>query len=153
SGTSNGATGRGGIRLLPAGANPAGARVASSMLADLLDRGRAGGYPADIRMIYSVAGDLFNHVPHPRRIVRPARRLESMGAHDPSRPPPARPADIVLPATTFGERNDVHPPGAGAGHYAIFMKQAIEPMGECRNDLDICTELARRLGIAGYNDK
>src|SRR5262249_49195943 len=27
------------------------------------------------------------------------------------------------------------------------------PMGECRNDLDICTELARRLGIAGYNDK
>src|SRR5262245_22150153 len=45
SGTSNGATGRGGIRLLPAGTNPAGARVASSMLADLLDRGRAGGYP------------------------------------------------------------------------------------------------------------
>src|SRR5881628_4104799 len=40
-----------------------------------------------------------------------------------------------------------------AGHYAIFMKQAIEPMGECRNDFDICTELARRLGITGYNDK
>ncbi len=33
------------------------------------------------------------------------------------------------------------------------MKQAVAPMGECRNDFDICTELARRLGIAGYNDK
>jgi anaerobic selenocysteine-containing dehydrogenase len=59
----------------------------------------------------------------------------------------------VLPATTFWERNDVHTPWAGAGHYAIFMKQAIAPMGECKNDLDICADLARRLGLAGYNDK
>jgi anaerobic dimethyl sulfoxide reductase subunit A len=59
----------------------------------------------------------------------------------------------VLPATTFWERNDVHTPWAGAGHYAIFMKQAIAPVGECRNDFDICAELARRLGIEGYSDK
>jgi len=59
----------------------------------------------------------------------------------------------VLPATTFWERNDVHTPWAGAGHYAIFMKQAIAPIGECRNDFDICAELARRLGIEGYSDK
>ena len=152
-GTSNGATGRCGIRLLPAGTNPAGARVASSMLADLLDRGRAGGYPADIKMVYSVAGDLFNQVPNVRRIAAAAQRLEFMVVHDHFLTPTARYADIVLPATTFWERNDVHTPWAGAGHYAIFMKQAIEPMGECRNDFDICTELARRLGITGYNDK
>ena len=153
SGTSNGATGRCGIRLLPAGTNPTGARVASSMLADLLDRGRAGGYPADIKMIYSVAGDLFNQVPNVRRIAEAAKRLEFMVVHEHFMTPTARHADIVLPATTFWERNDVHTPWAGAGHYAIFMKQAIEPMGECRNDLDICTDLARRLGITGYNDK
>ena len=153
SGTSNGATGRCGIRLLPAGTNPSGARVASSMLADLLDRGRAGGYPADIKMIYSVAGDLFNQVPNVLRTVQAAQRLEFMVVHEHFMTPTARYADIVLPATTFWERNDVHTPWAGAGHYAIFMKQAVEPMGECRNDLDICTELARRLGIAGYNDK
>ena len=153
SGTSNGATGRCGIRLLPAGSNPTGARVATSMLADLLDRGRAGGYPADIKMIYSVAGDLFNQVPNVRRIIDAAQRLEFMVVHDNFLTPTARYADIVLPATTFWERNDVHTPWAGAGHYAIFMKQAIEPIGECRNDFDICTELARRLGIAGYNDK
>src|SRR5437867_6629960 len=33
------------------------------------------------------------------------------------------------------------------------MKQAVAPMCDCRNDFDICTELARRLGIEGYNDK
>jgi len=42
---------------------------------------------------------------------------------------------------------------AGAGHYAIFMQQAIAPVGECRNDIDICAALAERLGIEGYNDK
>src|SRR5207302_13100 len=124
-----------------------------SRLADLLDRGVAGGYPADIKMIYSVAGDLFNQVPNVRRIADAAQRLEFMVVHDNFMTPTARHADIVLPATTFWERNDVHTPWAGAGHYAIFMKQAIEPMGECRNDFDICSELARRLGISGYNDK
>jgi anaerobic dimethyl sulfoxide reductase subunit A len=153
SGTSNGATGRCGIRPMPAGRNPAGARVASSLLADLLDRGRAGGYPADIKLVYSVAGDLFNQLPNVNRIVRAAERLEFMVVHDHFVTPTARYADVLLPATTFWERNDVHTPWAGAGHYAIFMHQAIEPVAECRNDLDVCTELAARLGIEDYNDR
>jgi anaerobic dimethyl sulfoxide reductase subunit A len=152
-GSSNGATGRCGIKSLPAGVNPSNARVASPLLADLLARGRAGGYPADVKMIYSAAGDLFNQLPNVNKIVAAAERLEFMVVHDHFVTPTARYADILLPATTFWERNDVHTPWAGAGHYAIFMKQAIEPVGECRNDLDICTALAGRLGIAGYNDK
>ena len=152
-GTSNGATGRGGVQLLSAGPNPAGARVSSPLLADLLDRGRAGGYPADIKMIYSAAGDLFNQLPNVPRILAAAQRLEFMVVHEHFMTPTARYADIVLPATTFWERNDVHTPWAGAGHYVVYMKKAIEPVGECRNDLDICTDLARRLGLSGYNDR
>jgi len=152
-GVSNGATGRCGIKSLPAGPNPAGARVASPLLADLLTRGKAGGYPADIKMIYSAAGDLFNQLPNVNKTIAAAQHLEFIVAHDHFVTPTARYADILLPATTFWERNDVHTPWAGAGHYVIFMQQAIEPMGECRNDLDICGELARRLGLEGYNDK
>jgi anaerobic dimethyl sulfoxide reductase subunit A len=152
-GVSNGATGRSGIKSLPIGPNPANARVASSMLADVLARGRAGGYPADIKMIYSVAGDLFNQCPNVNKTVAAAERLEFIVAHEHFVTPTARYADILLPATTFWERNDLHTPWAGAGHYVIFMQQAIPPVGECRNDLDICADLARRLGIAGYNDK
>src|SRR5207344_2411424 len=44
SGTSNGATGRSGVRSLPTGTNPIAARVASPLLADLLARGAGGGY-------------------------------------------------------------------------------------------------------------
>jgi anaerobic dimethyl sulfoxide reductase subunit A len=153
SGASNGATGRGGIGSLPAGANPAGARVASPLLADLLTRGRSGGYPADIKMIYSAAGDLFNQLPNIGKTIAAAQRLEFIVVHEHFVTPTARYADILLPATMFWERNDVHTPWAGAGHYAIFMQKAIEPVGECRDDLDICTELSRRLGLQGYNDK
>ena len=153
SGTSNGATGRAGIKSLPTGKNPIDARVATPLLADLLARGAAGGYPADIRMIYSSGGDLFNQCPNVGKMVASLDKVEFFVAQDHFLTPTARLADIVLPATTSWERNDVHTPWAGAGHYAIFMKQAIAPMYECRNDIDIFADLARRLGIVGYNDK
>ncbi|MBM3219665.1 MAG: dimethyl sulfoxide reductase subunit A [Candidatus Rokubacteria bacterium] len=153
SGVSNGATGRSGIKMLPPGANPAGARVASSLLADVLERGKAGGYPADIKMIYSAFGDLFNQTPNVAKIADAARRLEFMVVHEHFITPTARYADIVLPSTTFWERNDMHTPWAGGGHYAIFMNKAVDPAGECRNDLDICADLARRLGITDFSDK
>ena len=47
----------------------------------------------------------------------------------------ARHADIVLPATTTLERNDI---GASQrDRYMFAMQQAIEPVGEARNDYDI----------------
>ena len=153
SGVSNGATGRAGIKDLPTGANPANARVASPLLADLLARGKGGGYPADIKLIYSVGGDLFNQAPNVNKMVGSLDNIEFLVAQDHFLTPTARYADIVLPATTFWERNDVHTPWAGAGHYAIYMRQAIQPMYECRNDIDIFADLAVRVGIAGYNDR
>src|SRR5262245_9028547 len=153
SGTSNGATGRAGIRMLPMGANPIDARVASPLLADLMARGKAGGYPADIKLIYAAAGDLFNQAPNANKTVASLDGVEFFVAQDHFLTPTARYADVVLPATTFWERNDVQTPWAGAGHYTIFMKQAIEPYEECRNDIDIFADLARRVGIERYNDR
>ncbi len=138
---------------LTAGKNPANARVSSPLLADLLARGKAGGYPADIKMVYSVAGDLVNQCPNVNKTVAGLERLEFIVVHEHFVTPTARYADILLPATTFWERNDLQVPWSGSGHYVLFMKQAIAPMYECRNDLDICADLAQRLGIEGYNDK
>jgi anaerobic dimethyl sulfoxide reductase subunit A len=152
-GVSNGATGRGRMGSLPVGKNPIRSRVASPMLADLLARGRAGGYPADIKLIYSAGGDLFNQCPNAGKIAASLDNVEFIVAQDNFLTPTARHADIVLPATTFWERNDVQTPWAGAGHYAIFMRQAIAPMHESRNDFDIFADLAQRVGINGYNDK
>lgn len=153
SGTSNGATGRAGINSLPSGTNPTGAKVSSPLLADLLARGKSGGYPADIKLIYSAGGDLFNQCPNTNKMVAALDKVEFIVGQDHFLTPTVRYADIVLPATTFWERNDVHTPWAGAGHYAIYMQQAIAPMYECRNDIDIFADLAPRVGIDDYNDK
>ena len=149
SGCSGGARNHG-IKRLGAPPNPANSRVASTLLADVLARGRAGGYPADIKMVYSAYGDLANQCPNVNKITAGLEDLEFMVAHDHFLTPTARYADIVLPATTFWERSDMHTPWSGAGHYAIYMQQAIEPMYESRNDVDICADLAKRLGLEGY---
>ncbi|MEI7710780.1 MAG: molybdopterin-dependent oxidoreductase [Rhodospirillales bacterium] len=153
SGVSNGATGRRAIKSLPTGKNPIDARVSSPLLADLLARGKAGGYPADIKLIYSAGGNLFNQAPNSSKMVASLDKVEFIVAQDNFLTPTARYADILLPATTFWERNDVHTPWSGAGHYSIYMHQAIEPMYECRNDIDIFADLSKRLGVEGYNDK
>ncbi len=153
SGVSNGATGRAGIKSLPPGTNPIKAKVSTPLLADLLARGKSGGYPADIKAIYSAGGDLFNQCPNANKMAASLDGVELIVVQDHFMTPTARHADIVLPATTFWERNDVHTPWAGAGHYAIFMKQAIQPMYECRNDMDIFADLAARVGINDYAEK
>jgi anaerobic selenocysteine-containing dehydrogenase len=54
-------------------------------------------------------------------------------------------ADIVLPATTFFEQKDLV---AAYGHYYLQVSHpAIEPMGECKSNVDLFRELALRMGF------
>ena len=54
-------------------------------------------------------------------------------------------ADIVLPATTFFEHKDLQP---AYGHYFLqISNQAIEPLGECRSNVDLFRTLALRMGF------
>ena len=57
----------------------------------------------------------------------------------------AQMADVVLPATTFLEHDDVY---RGGGHqYIIFGPKLVEPPGECRNNHEVIAGLAKRLGV------
>jgi anaerobic selenocysteine-containing dehydrogenase len=54
-------------------------------------------------------------------------------------------ADIVLPATTFFEHKDLQ---TAYGHYYLQVSdQAIKPLGECRSNVEVFRELARRMGF------
>jgi anaerobic selenocysteine-containing dehydrogenase len=56
----------------------------------------------------------------------------------------ARMADVVLPATTFLEHDDIY---RGGGHqYLILGPKLVEPPGECRNNHEVICALAARLG-------
>jgi anaerobic selenocysteine-containing dehydrogenase len=55
-------------------------------------------------------------------------------------------ADIVLPATTFFEHKDLQ---AAYGHYYLQVSdQAIQPLGECRPNVELFRALARRMRFA-----
>ena len=54
-------------------------------------------------------------------------------------------ADIVLPATTFFEHKDLQ---GAYGHYYLQMSDAaIEPLGECRSNVEVFRALAERMGF------
>jgi molybdopterin guanine dinucleotide-containing S/N-oxide reductase-like protein len=54
-------------------------------------------------------------------------------------------ADIVLPATTFFEHKDLQ---TAYGHYYIQMSnQAIQPLGECRSNVEVFRGLAKAMGF------
>ncbi len=54
-------------------------------------------------------------------------------------------ADLVLPATTFFEHKDLL---LAYGHYYLQVShQAIEPLGECKSNVDFFRELALRMGF------
>jgi anaerobic selenocysteine-containing dehydrogenase len=56
----------------------------------------------------------------------------------------AQMADVVLPATTFLEHDDIY---RGGGHqYLILGPKLVEPPGEARNNHDVIAALARRVG-------
>jgi anaerobic selenocysteine-containing dehydrogenase len=56
----------------------------------------------------------------------------------------AKMADLVLPATTFLEHDDIY---RGGGHqYIILGPKLVEPPGECRNNHEVICALAQRLG-------
>ena len=53
-------------------------------------------------------------------------------------------ADVVLPATTFLEHDDIY---RGGGHqYLILGPKLVEPPGECRNNHEVIRALAKRVG-------
>jgi len=58
----------------------------------------------------------------------------------------AQVADVVLPATTFLEHDDIY---RGGGHqYLILGPKLVEPPGECRNNHEVMCELAKRVGAS-----
>lgn len=56
-------------------------------------------------------------------------------------------ADLVLPACTSYEREQVH---VGRGGRFFFSNQAIEPVGEAKNDIEIIMEVFRRMKLRDH---
>jgi biotin/methionine sulfoxide reductase len=107
--------------------------------------GQQRQYP-DIRLVYWAGGNIFHHHQDLNRLLRAWQKPETIIVHEQFWTAQAKYADIVLPATTALERNDIG--SSASDRFMIAMQQAIEPVGESRDDYSILAEVARRLGFA-----
>lgn len=136
---------------LSAGINPINRSIPVARLSDMLlnpgvpyeFNGVRGEYP-DIRLIHWAGGNPFHHQQDLNKLQRAWCKPETIVVQEIWWTPTARRADIVLPATTSLERNDIG--GSSRDRYLMAMKQAIPPVGQSRNDFDILCELAARSG-------
>jgi biotin/methionine sulfoxide reductase len=131
--------------------NPARLAIPAARIADCLlhpgepydFNGTRAAYP-DIRLVHWAGGNPFHHHQDINRLRRAWQKPETIIVQDPWWTATARHADIVLPATTTLERNDIG--CAGRDRYVIAMQKAIDPVGEARDDFEIFRALASRLG-------
>ena len=118
---------------------------------DAILNGKSGGYPADIKFVYVTNSNAVNQFLNSNKASRALQEPEFVVVHEQVLTATARYADIVLPVNTHFERNDIIRPWQG-GPYYIYMNKLIEPLHESKSDLQICAELAPRLGIEDYSN-
>ncbi|MGA1805263.1 molybdopterin guanine dinucleotide-containing S/N-oxide reductase [Rhizobium sp. HT1-10] len=133
--------------------NPVADFIPVARIADmLLNPGEAFQYNGidarypDTKLVYWAGGNPFHHHQDLNRLREAFRRPETIIVHETAWTASARHADIVLPATTTLEREDI---GASAGDpLMVAMKRLIEPVGEARDDYEIFAAIAEHLGKA-----
>jgi trimethylamine-N-oxide reductase (cytochrome c) len=100
----------------------------------------------EVKMAYWVGGNPFAHHQDRNRMIKAWQTLETVVVHDFQWTATARFADIVLPATTSYERNDIENVGDYSSKALVAMKKVVDPVFEARNDYDIFADVAARLG-------
>ncbi|MCF7928467.1 MAG: molybdopterin-dependent oxidoreductase [Spirochaetales bacterium] len=123
---------------LPVPPNPAGSEVPVYTWADQVLSGRP------IHFIYNVGGNYLVQGSDIRKNINAFDSVDFVVTHDLFFTDTARHSDVILPVTTFLERRDVLRSNT---NYLFYSEQAIEPVGESRNDYDIFAGLAERLGF------
>ncbi len=105
-----------------------------------------------IKFIWNYAGNTLvnqhSDINATSRILADESKCEMIVVIDTFMTPSAAFADIVLPACSSLEEEDIVPPGSHMeSGYIIVTEKAVEPMYECRSGYDIVAGLAKRLGL------
>jgi biotin/methionine sulfoxide reductase len=135
------------VRELPEIAPIPVARIADMLLGpgqEIDFDGRRVTFP-DIDLVYWCGGNPFHHHQDLNRLVEAWQRPRTIIVHESFWTATAKHADIVLPVSTYLERNDVAI-GRHESHLSV-MHAAVDPPGEARDDYAVFADLADRLGF------
>ncbi len=112
--------------------------------------GQSHTYP-DIRLVYWAGGNPYHHHQDLGRFAEAWARPDTVIVQEINWTATAKRADIVLPATTTLERNDIS--GGRRADVIFAMKKVVQPYADARSDYEILRELAVRMGVeAAYTE-
>lgn len=139
------------VAALPQGKNAVEAFIPVARIADMLHHpgqaypynGRHLHYP-QIRLAYWAGGNPMHHHQDLKRLADGFRRLDTLVVNESAWTATTRLADIVLPCTMTLEREDIG--AAPTDPLMVAMHRILSPYGLARDDFDIFSELAERLG-------
>lgn len=107
--------------------------------------GRKVTYP-EVKLVMWAGGNPFTHQPDTNKLARAWKKPDTVIVTDTVWTATARHADIVLPAATVFEHNDITNIGTYSNDGLVAMQQAIKPQWESKSDYWIFSELAKRMG-------
>jgi anaerobic dimethyl sulfoxide reductase subunit A len=111
---------------------------------DAVLEGRRGGYTPGIRAAYLAGSNSVNQGGDVNKAIRAFDALDFVVCNDVFLTPTAQRADVVLPAASALEKEDIGVPWLG--NYLLYRPAALPPVGSSRSDYDIFCELAACMG-------
>jgi anaerobic dimethyl sulfoxide reductase subunit A len=112
---------------------------------DAILEGKNGGFPVEIKAIYNVGGNYLSQGSDIHKNIRAFKKVDFSVCHEQFLTPTAMHCDIILPVSSFLEREDILFTGM---NYLFYSGKAIAPPDDVKDDYDIFCELSNRLGFS-----
>ena len=121
---------------------------------DAILEGRRGGYPSEIHATYHLGSNSVNQGSDIRKNIAAMQQVDFSVCHEIFMTPTARYCDVVFPAATALEKEDIGIPWLG--NYLLYKPAVVSPAGMtcasssgpgARSDYEILCDLADRLGF------
>jgi len=104
-----------------------------------------------VKLMYVAGANTVGHQQNINELVKGLRTLDTLIVQDPWWTPTAKMADIVLPATTILERDDISLlSGSYSGDRIYAMKKVVDTPYEAKDDYEIYALLTKRFGEKAY---
>lgn len=113
---------------------------------DFVYNGNANSYP-DVKVIFNAGNNFMSHQQDTNRLIRALEKVETIVSVDVWWTAATRWADIVMPASSTLERDDISVGGTYSNDRVYAMKKVIEPLGDSLSDFEIFEGLADKLGL------
>ncbi len=118
--------------------NPSVKRVPVYEWADAVLGGRSAGFPSDISFLYNTGGNYIGQSSDTSKGISAFKKMDFIVSHDYFMTPTCLWSDVILPVTTFLEREDIL---FSNTNYLFYSGKSSEPIMEARNNYRIFADV------------